>query len=630
MRFLDGELTPADVASLRLHLSACPGCCGKLHQFAGVTATFSGDAVASALETMDSSSTASASSLVGAFVPTHTWDSSGIQLRNAAAWLSRGFALLPRSAVAGIAVMLMGALLAHFLISPPRVSARGLVDTAWRKQRERQSASPARTMQRVLRVTREAKGQPPRTEHWSSMISSSTSHEELIEGQNAAEEILSGLPNASCRTFVPLSLDMLDCLLEKESQTAEVEEVSQGTSVRGYRIALATTALNRVPLRSKWTIEQADWRLRSVEFELGSAANRVRILVEEQEVRAYRAAPAEASASASTRASSRSSSSAIVPPQRLAALRDISPASDRLLAFEAIASFQPTLEEDLRVRNLPGGRVRIEGIVQLADRQAELKASLVSAPEIEFAVRTQEEAIAMALADTAKSGLAASAPNRSHPEPAAVGNEMRGEGPMLTAELEEYFGSDDNGKSDQLRFTEQVSNAAQNLAFHARWLRRLQSAFPDAERRHFREAEMQRLNRLRDRWFQSVSQLHRQLQTIVRPVLCASGCDAGKRGEDAETRTDDAPSSLSFEGALQAELALLKTMFVDRAYLPLDSATGAKARWVLANSAVIEAMERSSAMGGDLSLSVATVPQSPAASGTAVPRLLRESRPGPR
>lgn len=616
LRFLDDELSDVELAVVRRHLANCGECRETVQRFAAVTMAFSRDIVADALAAMDADATQPAP----ASVPMPPQDSPGVFRNNRSpfAWAMQSRALFPafpRTVAASIAVAVIGVLVAHVLLSPPRVSARSVVDTAWQWQRKRQSLSSARTVERILRVTRKTNGQPERTERWSSTVAALTAHEELIAGAHSAEEILANLPNASCRTFVPLSLDMLDCLLDDDRQVTSLEEVRRGAAIQNYRIALTTTNLNGLPFRSQWTIERGDWRLSKVEFEIGSAANGVRILVEE-EARAYRNEQPEPAMFTASRAARPPALFDSAPSPIPEALRGASRARNRLRAFEVIAAFNPTLEEDLRVQDLPDGTVRIEGVVLQNERLAELRGIGLADSRIEIAARTQEEAFASALAETMRSIHDEPVAFHANARPAATDRqEMRGEGPMLIAELEDRFGKDEEGKSRVLRFSDQVLNATQELAFHARWLHRLQSAFPDADRERLGGPEILRLDRLRDRWLESVQRRHENLQAIIRPLLCSGGCEAGPGGEELAVRTDNGQAMLSLDAALRAELALLKTMFVDRAFLPLDSVADAKAQWARANSTVLGALEERSLPGGDLSLAIAGTSHAQAGTG---------------
>ncbi|MCC7342843.1 MAG: zf-HC2 domain-containing protein [Bryobacterales bacterium] len=630
LRFLDGELRDEEISAMRLHLANCGECRSQVHRYAQVTSEFSRSAIASAL----SNSGAEAES---ASVEAFTQDANVVNPRRCGFAPPRmelmlqplNFTAQSRSAAAGIAVTLIGALLVHVLLSPPRVSARSVVATARQVQRERQSLAREQTMERILRVTRKAVGQPARVERWASMIAPNSAGEKLISGVGGAEEILSNLPTVACRAFVPLSIDLLDCLLKDSRQDATVEEIRQGNAVRGYRIALGAPDMDRIPLRSQWTIQGRDWRLSKVEFQLGSTASGVRILVEEEAFRSYRADPPLPLVPGQFQTAKPVERIATALPQNPEERPVPAQVRNRLRAFEAITAFYPSPEEDLRMRELPGGAICIEGIVLLEDRREELRRALLDATGVVVAVQTQEEAVTKAFAAAWNSGIGKPQVSREDESPvSSARREMRSEGPMLLTELEERFGRDEAGRAQVLRFSGQVLNATQELAFCARWLQRLDRAFAGADRESMGEAEIQRFNRLREHWLASVHHRHEVLQTMIRPILCSGGCNASQHVGMLGLETAKQEAGHSFDAALRTELALLKTMFVDRAFLPVDTIPGAKARWREASSAVLGILKEGSIRHDGHSRAITVVPHPAAEMVDAIPhdaaRNLRE------
>jgi anti-sigma factor RsiW len=592
MSFLDGELEDHETAAVRRHLQGCAECTRTIQQFAAITSRFSNETLAAGMGSTATSQpqlAASPGEPPRRAVPRRF--EAGFA-RRTARW---SFAL-PRSAAASIAILLVGMLVAHLVLSPRPVSARGLVDTARQRQQQIRQTHPTQVLQRNLRVTKTVSGKAVGTEHWASQLTPHASQDELVSAGESAAEIQDALPRAACRLFVPLSLEMLDCLLDAQPASVHVQERESEDGAPRFVIELASVRPNLSPLQTRWTLRGADWHLSMVEYRVAAEDRETIYRIEEESAALVPLpiAPLELS-----RVEPQPTISARVPAPPLQDLNfpDAPQPGIRLRAFEAIDAFEPALDEDLQLEEEPDGVTTVSGIVPSPDRKAQLESLLATQPGIRITVRTQSEAIAEALAFLGAQPASSPAPQNDEEAPAiAPGDAIRSQDPLLAAELATRFGSGEEGNALALRFGAAVLEETQDLAFRARWLERLENAFSAVDWQAMHAGERERFLALHAKWLGVLLDRHRALHQRVASILCPAPCPDLETSHALPAHQTTGPASLPAEipqwkPALDAEIALLKTMFVDGAFAPAGTAQQAKSRWVQTSQGTSQALE---------------------------------------
>jgi hypothetical protein len=269
----------------------------------------------------------------------------------------------------------------------------------------------------------------------------------------------------------------------------------------------------------------------------------------------------------------------------------------RLRVFEAIDEFDPALDEDLQLGEEPDGMTAISGIVPSADRKAQLESLLAAQSGVRATVLTQSEAIAEAIASLGPQPVPNPDPQIDRESPAAASGEaIRSEDPLLAGELAARFGSDDQGNALAMRFGAAVLEETQHLAFRARWLQRLETAFSARDWQALPAGERERLLALRAKWRSALRDRHHALQQRVAAILCPVPCP--DPGTSAALPADPAglPESVPAEiphwkPLLDEELALLKTMFVDGAFAQAGTAQQAKSQWTHTSQTTSQALD---------------------------------------
>jgi anti-sigma factor RsiW len=591
MSFLDGELEPSEIAQVRRHLQRCEDCRRTLERFAALTARFSSEALAAGMETPPAAEP-------GIAPPAEVFVSRGPATVQTLARRSGGERrfVIPRPIAAGIAILLGAALLAHLLLSPRPVSARSLVSTAWQHQRDLQQKHPAVVVQRKLRVVKTVQGKAVNAERWETALAPGAAHEEFVSTGSSAQEILQTLPESRCRLFVPLSLDMLTCLLDSDPLSVQVEETASASGLQQFQIQLTSLAMSGPSVRSRWTLRGSDWRLSDVEYLSVSGPEETVYRIEEESIALVPTKAPEAEISSAEPArESLSVDSAERPVDRVLGVPGAH--ASLLRVFEAMDRFVPALEEDLRFEMEPNGTVRVTGLVAGEARRVQLESLLAADGGVRVMVMTPEEAVARSLDAMARQESAGSAAKANGSPLSGSATPLRSEGPLLADELIARFGSDEEGKALALRFGALLLEETQQLAFQARWLERLEEAFPPANLAGMSEGEQQRLMALRRRWRDSLREKHADLRLRVVAVVCGSPCAETARADSSAVpqETEAAPSSAltaAWSEALHAELALVKTMLVDRAFAPAGSPEQAKAQWLRMSDGVRQALDQ--------------------------------------
>lgn len=611
MSFLDGELEDHETASVRRHLERCTACTRTLQQFAAVSSRFSSETLAAGMGPVDPQPAFAPSPAARPQprVPAHPETG---RARPTARWAFT----LPRSAAASIAILLVGTLVAHLLLSPRPVSARGLVDTARQHQQEFWQTHPAQALQRNLRVTITVSGKAVATEHWASHLNPRASHEELVSAGEIASEIQNALPHVACRMFVPLSLEMLDCLLDAEPASVHVlERESEGGAPR-FVIEIASLQPNFSPLESRWTLRSEDWHLGMVEYRIVRDQREMVYRIEEESAALVPLPPPPIELS---RVEPQPTLPARVPalPLQNSSSPDASQPGIRLRVFEAIDTFEPALDEDLQFEEETGGGTTVSGIVPRADRKAQLESLLAAHTGARSSVLTQSEAIAAALAALGPQSTSHPAPRNDREVPVIPpGDAIRSQDPLLAPVLAERFGSDEDGNALALRFGAAVLEDTQHLAFRARWLERLENAFSVQDWQAMPAVERERFLALRAKWRASLRDRHQSLRQRVAAMICPSPCpDPGTTAApsaDSAERPDSLPAEIPrWKSALDAEIALLKTMFVDGAFAPAGSAEQAKSHWRQTSLATSQALESPQPWPPPNTLAARTAAQAP-------------------
>lgn len=592
MSFLDGELEEHEASSVRRHLKSCAECSRTLQQFAAITSRFSNETLAAGMGSageVQPELTALPGRHPQRDERTLTETRTG---RPAGRW---AFAL-PRSAAASIAILLVGMLVAHLLLSPRPVSARGLVDTARQRQLEFLQTHPTQVLQRKLRVTKSVAGKAVGTEHWASHLSPQAIHEELVSAGESLSVIQDAVPQAACRMYVPMSLEMLDCLLDAEPASVQVQERETVDGAPRFVIELASLRRNLSPLETRWTIRGADWHLSTVEYRIAVEDRETTYRIEEESTDLV---PLRAPAIELTSVQPQPTVPTPLPATLVQDLDspEVQRAATRLRVYEAIDTFEPALDEDLQLEEGPAGIIAISGIVSGADRKAQLESLLAAQADVRVNVVTQNEAIAQALALSGTPFPPEPAPRKDREAPgAASGEAIRSQDPLLAAELAARFGNDEEGNALALRFGAAVLEETQHLAFRARWLERLENAFTADDWQAMNTGERERFLALRAKWRGALVDRHqalrRQVDAILCPVPCPDGDNSNTLPQYQAGLTASVPVNIpGWKPALDAEMALLKTMFVDGAFAPAGTAQQAKSRWLHTSQATSQALE---------------------------------------
>lgn len=593
MCLLDGELAANRAAAVECHLSSCPECRETLARFSGTASCFSSEVLFPEVENSPSEIPAQ----VKASRPQIPISFGGLLP------LRAGFRF-SGTVAAGIALLLMAALLQHLVLSPVPVSARGLVQTARAGQGDILRQYPARSIRRKLKLTKliekresVANGVPTigKTEFWETLIEASATQEILETESATALEIAAAMPRVACRSLVPLSLDMLECLLDAEELTAVVRESNTHRPLDAYEIEFSNAASNRSgSFASSWTLRSSDWRLTEVVYRVGEPGSVTVYRIVEEEYSLIPVAPIESSRT-ETPGPERADVAKSTPVAPVSHIAHASAAVRKLRAFEILSEFGMTPEDDLHVALDSSGAVRIEGIVPDPARQARIRLLVSPSDEIDINVLSYDEAVAR-LAPAARTATNAEDDRDPPPPVAEAPATVRSEGPLLADLLAAHFGNDDAGQARASRFGGTILSEAQQLLFEARWVERLRTAIPAeafdelnrSDQRRFLALQADSLNRLQQR--------HRRLNAIVSGVLCPNGCPDSERPGTAErspTPSTGGDPDVSWIPILNHELALLKTMFVDRDFESVDSASEAVSAWRGASRHVETAVESS-------------------------------------
>jgi predicted anti-sigma-YlaC factor YlaD len=580
MSFLDGELDEQQTASVRHHLVGCVECSRTLQQFAAVTSRFSDEILAAGMD------------FTARLRPELSPSLREQPRRKVRTHSARWAFAPPRSAAASIAIVLVGTLAAHLLLSPRPVSARGLVDTASQRQQEFRQTHPTQVLERNLRVTKTVSGKAVGTEHWTSHLSPQASYEELVSAGESALEIQGVLPEVACRRFVPLSLEMLDCLLDAEPASIQVRERDSEDGASRFVIELASLRNDSPPLETRWTLRTADWQLSTVEYRTVRDQRETVYRIEEESANLV-PLPRPAIELSKAIELTRMVPQPTLPARLPVTVVDESDSGEarrpgiRLRVFEAIDAFNPALDEDLQLAEDPTGVTTVSGIVPNADRKAQLESLLSAQAGVRSAVLTQSEAIAEAFSlPRAQPPSDTALPNDRETPDTLPGSAIRSQDPLLAAELDARFGSHAEGNAQALRFGAAVLEETQHLAFRARWLARLENAFSASDWHAMSPGERERFLALRAKWRQALQSRHQALRQWVNEILCPVSC--------LDPAAGDAPAAtLEWQSALDAELALLKTMFVDGAFAPAGTAQQAKSRWSHISQATSQALQNS-------------------------------------
>lgn len=588
MCLLDGELAPKQAADVELHLSSCSECREALAQFSSAAVCFSSTSLFPELEEMGSDLTARIPISVPCISST-----SAPRVR------------INTSIAAGIAVLLAVALLQYLVFSPPPVSARGLVGSARAEQGEVLRQHPSKSIRRRLKVTKSSEQRGGRNmepqnlavaapEFWDTSIETNASQEVLETDSATAGEIASVLPRAACRELVPLSIDMLECLLDSRELTSVVRVSGSGRFLSTYEIEIASSAQRPgLHFASSWRLRASDWHLTDVTYRVGRSTGIDVFHIEEHNYSLMPGGHIESSSELPARKESTPELTIVVAsPESTSSAA--SAAVSKLRAFELLNAFGITPEDDLSVVLDPSsGRVRIEGMVPDVERQARIR-SLVSAVDgVDVEVSTYAEAVDRIAPLSQSTADDASGPSRSS-QTLAPRAPVRSDGPLLSDLLDARFGSDESGRALSSGFGATILAEAQQLLFEARWMERLGEAVPPDVLRNLSHTDQQRFAALQTDALVRLLTRHRQLHQLVSSVLCPDRCQYSANpdaGEQAGALIPVQNTGVPWIPSLNRELSLLKTMFVDREFEKSVNAVDVVALWHQTSQKVEDAME---------------------------------------
>jgi hypothetical protein len=165
---------------------------------------------------------------------------------------------------------------------------------------------------------------------------------------------------------------------------------------------------------------------------------------------------------------------------------------------------------------------------------------------------------------------------------------------LLSDLLDARFGSDESGRALSSGFGATILAEAQQLLFEARWMERLGEAVPPDVLRSLSRTDQQRFAALQTDALVRLLTRHRQLNQLVSSVLCPDRCQYSANPDADEQAGALIPVQnlgVPWIPALNRELSLLKTMFVDREFEKSVNAADVVTLWHQTSQRVENAME---------------------------------------
>lgn len=574
MTLLDGELPVSHARRVEAHLAGCPECSEILRRYQAVSASFSSERL----------------------FPSPPAEQPGMRDAPPPVPLSTPH---PRKIfqpgwAASIALMLSAAVLWQTIVAPPGVSARDLIERARIEEQRPLMQVSEPVVHRKLRSTRKVAG----------VVQEQTEHEETWKGAPGrvsqasatsaiADEIGTAISPHGCSQYAPLSVSMMECLASRDSALLRIVEPPSELEGRAYQLAMDLLNPSQgTPFSCTWTLRTADWRLTRVDFRFFRPPSDVEYGVEELSYRIVDAvslakSPASESRTATVEQPARPEPPAWNPGPHIAR---------KLAVLQVLTDLGLSPEDEIQFHW--GGKdapAAVDVLTASEERKQYIQAALERVEGVLLSVRTYDEVAAEALAGDLDSGGQPDAPAATP----RMARTFQSEGPLLLETMTERFGGGEQGREHAIAFGGSILETTQFLMFQTKWLERVRQTIPAEDRLLLSADQARQLGALEDRLATEIARVHTQLNERAHMVLCPSYCPADGAPEAREEAGDTPPGgdrSESLAAAMDYEFALLKVLFVDRAFQAQGSvdgtameATDAASRWKEASAAVSRA-----------------------------------------
>lgn len=577
---LDGELPRTEGLRVEAHLKSCASCRTTYLHFADTANRYPGKSVLPDLSA-DQIEPISIRILQPPVIPS----ASRVPWR-----------FVPNSVAAGLAFLLASGVAWQLFLRAPGVSANEIIARAAVQERkivERLSGDGMR--RRVLAVKTVNERVSRSAERWETVSRKTVSSSDLT---SLELEISSSIPFRECRQLAPFTAEMVKCLANSsEIEVTATPDSRNGTD--GYQILLTSLhPITQQAFLSRWRLRSSDWHFTEATFQFITGEGLTEYRLAELRMQLAHLPRVQAGAVSAPDKPTRAPHPGMPVPAAAAPLPDArlgERLTKSLEIYEALFELGLRTDEELHVEAGGSGDLRLKGLVTTRSRREEVE-RIGSQLGITVSVDTFEEAVSRIPVSTRETHFPETAESdrtRSGVDPEV----LRSEGPLMETLLTERFGKDSPGKMAAIAFGDRVIETSQELLFRAKWLQRVKSEFSPKAVLAMPSEGQRRLAMLEQAQLELIAQRHEELRQLVARVLCDLPCVELSSGDAANSAfqtladefMDETPAYPWLEH-LAAETAVLKTMFVDRAFQAINESE-ARELWREKNSRVSELLK---------------------------------------